>query len=63
MVDWIRDRPLLARTPILVYSAREVSAAEQKKLTVGPTEFMTKSRVSIEEFEARVAHLLFGRAA
>jgi hypothetical protein len=37
-----------------------VTAAEQKKLTLGPTEFVTKSRVSIEEFEARVAHLLFG---
>ena len=60
VVDWIRERPLLARTPLLVYSAREVTAAEQKKLTLGPTEFVTKSRVSIEEFEARVAHLLFG---
>jgi DNA-binding response OmpR family regulator len=61
VVDWIRERPLLARTPLLVYSAREVNAAEQEKLTLGPTEFVTKSRVSIEEFEARVAHLLFGK--
>jgi DNA-binding response OmpR family regulator len=60
VVDWIRERPLLARTPLLVYSAREVTAAEQEKLTLGRTEFVTKSRVSIEEFEARVAHLLFG---
>jgi PAS domain S-box-containing protein len=60
VVDWIRQRPLLARTPLLVYSARETSAAEQERLTLGPTEFVTKSRVSIEEFEARVAHLLFG---
>ena len=62
VVDWIRQRPPLARTPLLVYSAREVSAAEQEKLILGPTEFVTKSRVSIEEFEARVAHLLFGEA-
>ena len=27
---------------------------------LGPTDFVTKSRVSIEEFEARVARLLFG---
>ena len=39
--------------------AHEVSTAEQQQLTLGPTEFVTKSRVSIEEFEARVAHLLF----
>ena len=60
VVDWIRERPLLARTPLLVYSAREVTAAEQKKLILGPTEFVTKSRVSLQEFEARIAHLLFG---
>jgi DNA-binding response OmpR family regulator len=63
VVDWIRQRPLLARTPLLVYSARETTAAEQEKLRLGPTEFVTKSRVSIEEFEARVAHLLFGMEA
>jgi DNA-binding response OmpR family regulator len=60
VVEWIRRRPALARTPLLVYSAREVTAAEKRKLTLGPTEFVTKSRVSIQEFEARVAHLLFG---
>ena len=60
VVEWIRRRQPLARIPLLVYSAREVSAAEQERLTLGPTEFVTKSRVSIEEFEARVAHLLFG---
>ncbi len=60
VVEWIRQRPMLARTPLLVYSAREVTAAEKRKLTLGPTEFVTKSRVSIQEFEARVAHLLFG---
>jgi PAS domain S-box-containing protein len=59
VVNWMRDRAPLAHIPLLVYSAREVSTAEQQQLTLGPTEFVTKSRVSIEEFEARVAHLLF----
>ena len=36
---------------------------KQKRLTLGPTEFVTKSRMSIEEFEARVANLLFEREA
>ena len=59
VVDWMRERPPLAHVSLLVYSAREVTAAEQAQLTLGPTEFVTKSRVSIEEFEARVEHLLF----
>jgi len=59
VVEWMRARAPLAHIPLLVYSAREVSTAEQHQLTLGPTEFVTKSRVSIEEFEARVAHLLF----
>jgi PAS domain S-box-containing protein len=63
VVAWVRQHPSMGHTPLLVYSAREVTAAEQEKLILGPTEFVTKSRVSIEEFEARVAHLLFGSAA
>ena len=63
VVQWTRQHPPLARTPLLVYSAREVSVAEQERLTLGSTEFVTKSRVSIQEFEARVAHLLFGNDA
>jgi PAS domain S-box-containing protein len=63
VVDWMRARAPLAHIPLLVYSAREVSTAEQQQLTLGPTEFVTKSRVSIEEFEARVAHLLFAVTA
>jgi PleD family two-component response regulator len=57
----MRDRPQLAEVPLLVYSAREMTEAEQKRLKLGPTEFVTKSRVSIEEFESRVANLLFAR--
>lgn len=63
VVDWMRGRAPLTHIPLLVYSAREVSTAEQQQLTLGPTEFVTKSRVSIEEFEARVAHLLFAVTA
>ncbi|MEK6371389.1 MAG: ATP-binding protein [Acidobacteriota bacterium] len=63
VVKWMRGRASLAHIPLLVYSAREVSTAEQQQLTLGPTEFVTKSRVSIEEFEARVAHLLFAVTA
>jgi PAS domain S-box-containing protein len=61
VVGWMRDRPQLARVPVLVYSARELSEVDRKRLTLGPTEFVVKSRASIEELEARVARLLFAR--
>lgn len=44
--------------PLLVYSAAEVSRGDQARLQLGPTEFLTKSRCSLEEFEAGVIRLL-----
>jgi PAS domain S-box-containing protein len=61
VVDWMRRRPQLAQLPLIVYTAREMTTAEQKRLTLGPTEFVVKSRVPISEIEARVADLLFAR--
>lgn len=59
VVDWIRRNTNLRNVPLLVYSAQEVqTAAEQQRLTLGPTEFLTKSRVSLEEFQQRVTRLL-----
>jgi len=58
VVEWMKSNSLLANTPLVVYSAREVSTAEQDRLRLGPTEFLTKSRVSLEQFESRVVDLL-----
>ncbi|MEA2490695.1 MAG: hypothetical protein QOH21_2487, partial [Acidobacteriota bacterium] len=58
VVDCLKERGLLQRIPLVVYSAVETTAAQRERLTLGPTEFLTKSRVSPEEFERRVVQLL-----
>jgi CheY-like chemotaxis protein len=58
VVEWMRSRPSLAGVPLVVFSAQEVSEADQERLRLGPTEYLTKSRVSIETFASRVTRLL-----
>jgi PAS domain S-box-containing protein len=58
VVDWLRTHKQLRRVPLVVYSAAESAPDEQERLRLGPTEFLTKSRVPPEEFERRVVHLL-----
>ena len=58
VVEWMKTNSVLAHTPLVVYSAREVSIADQDRLRLGPTEFLTKSRVTLEQFESRVVELL-----
>jgi DNA-binding response OmpR family regulator len=48
----------IARTPLLIYSARDVELGERSRLTLGPTEFLTKSRCSLADFEEHVVRLL-----
>ena len=58
VVRALRETPSLARTPLLVYSALEVSASDQPRLVLGPTEFLTKSRCTLAEFERHVRRML-----
>lgn len=58
VVDWLKKSNTLAHIPLIVYSALELDAAEQERLRLGPTEFLIKSRVSLEEFEQEVVRLL-----
>jgi hypothetical protein len=41
-----------------LYSGSDVGSADQARLRLGPTELLTKSRDSLEEFESRVVRLL-----
>jgi len=41
-----------------VYGAGELTAAEQQRLTLGPSLFFTKSRISPEQFEQQVMQWL-----
>ncbi len=58
VVNSLRESATLGRVPLLVYSALDVGIADQSRLRLGPTEFLTKSRCSPADFEARVIRLL-----
>jgi hypothetical protein len=48
----------LARLPLVVYSGRELSPAERRQLTLGPTHFLAKARVQPQQLEALVLTML-----
>lgn len=58
LFESMRKDAALARVPVVVYTARDVDAAERERLSVGRTEICTKGRVTIEELEKRVLALL-----
>jgi len=58
IVEALRKQRPQCTTPLLVYSAQEVGSAEQARLKLGRTEFLTKSRGSLHDFESRVIRLL-----
>jgi CheY-like chemotaxis protein len=58
VVEALRKDATLSRIPILVYSALEVASADQARLRLGPTEFLTKSRCTPAEFERHVIRLI-----
>jgi CheY-like chemotaxis protein len=58
IVKTLRRRSAHRHVPLLVYSARDVGSADQSRLRLGPTEFLTKSRCSPADFEAHVIRLL-----
>jgi PAS domain S-box-containing protein len=58
VVSALRESETLAAMPLLVYSAMDFGSADQARLRLGPTEFLTKSRCSLAEFESHVIRLL-----
>jgi PAS domain S-box-containing protein len=58
VVQSLRESATLRRIPLLVYSGMDVGSADQKRLQLGPTEFLTKSRAGVQEFESHVVRLL-----
>ena len=61
LVDWLRGEPALRTLPLVVYSGRDVTAAEMEQLRLGPTQFLAKARVQPRDVEdlvlAMVRHL------
>ena len=58
LVDWLRKDENLARMPLVVYSGRNLGPAERRQLKLGPTHFLTKTRVQPQQLEALVLTLL-----
>jgi len=58
VVNWLRQHDQLRLIPLVVYTAKDLEASERERLKLGVTEFLTKCRVSPEEFEQRVITLL-----
>jgi PAS domain S-box-containing protein len=58
VVDWLQQHNQLCRTPLVVYSAKDLQQTERNRLQLGHTEFLTKGRVTTQEFEQRVMELL-----
>ena len=58
VVDWLRQHEGLSRLPLVVYSGRELGPAERRQLVLGPTHFLTKTRVQPQQLEALVLTLL-----
>ncbi|MEA5575685.1 response regulator [Anabaena sp. UHCC 0451] len=58
VVDWLKKHNQLCSIPVVVYSAKDLDDSERHRLKLGHTEFLTKGRVTIQEFEQRVMYLL-----
>ncbi len=58
VVDWLRKHEDLAGLPLVVYSGHDLSYDDCRKLTLGPTQFLTKARVQPQQLEALVLTML-----
>jgi CheY-like chemotaxis protein len=58
VVEALRSEDGLGAIPLVVYTARELDEGDRERLRLGHTEFLTKGRVTPDEFEKRVVSLL-----
>lgn len=58
VVDWLRQHNRLCQVPLVVYTAKDLNDADREQLKLGQTIFLTKGRITPEEFEQRVINLL-----
>ncbi|MBD2309043.1 response regulator [Chroococcidiopsis sp. FACHB-1243] len=58
VVEWLHQHDRLYSIPLVVYSAKDLDHSERNRLKLGHTEFLTKGRVSPQEFEQRVLELI-----
>ncbi|WP_086684657.1 PAS domain S-box protein [Nostoc sp. T09] len=58
VVDWLRQHQRLCQVPLVVYTARDLDESDRERLKLGQTLFLTKGRITPQEFEQRVINLL-----
>ncbi|MBF2063122.1 MAG: PAS domain S-box protein [Calothrix sp. C42_A2020_038] len=58
VVDWLRQHNSLCRVPLVVYTARDLDENDRQRLKLGQTIYLTKGRITPQEFEQRVINLL-----
>ncbi len=58
VVDWLRQHNRLCRVPLVVYTAQDLDQSDRQRLKLGQTLFLTKGRITPQEFEQRVINLL-----
>jgi PleD family two-component response regulator len=58
VVDWLRQHNRLCRVPLVVYTSKDLNNSERERLKLGQTLFLTKGRITPEQFEQRVIKLL-----
>jgi PAS domain S-box-containing protein len=58
VVDWLRQHNHLCQVPVVVYTAHDLNGDDRDRLKLGQTLFLTKGRVTPQEFERQVVDLL-----
>ena len=58
VVERLRQHEQLQHLPVAVYSVKELNDSEKARLRLGESIFMTKSRLTPQEFEERAIGLL-----
>lgn len=58
VVEQLRSEPKLRNISLIIYSGRDLTGEQKNKLSLGPTRFLTKTRVSCADFRNNVLELL-----
>jgi DNA-binding response OmpR family regulator len=58
VVAGLRHSTALRSVPLVVYTAKDIDETERERLKLGETVFLTKGRISPEDFEKLVIGLL-----
>jgi CheY-like chemotaxis protein len=58
VVEALRCDHALKHIPVVVYTARDVQPSDRERLELGETAYLSKGRITLEEFETRVLDLL-----